>query len=62
MKACPCPVAQEQSLRHTGNCVEVAITDLTVGIRDSKNPSGPMLVVTRDGWREFLPTLQSEQA
>jgi hypothetical protein len=55
-------VAQEQSLRHTGNCVEVAITDLTVGIRDSKNPSGPMLVVTRDGWREFLATLQSEQA
>jgi hypothetical protein len=27
----------------TGNCVEVAHSSLLVGVRDSKNPSGPIL-------------------
>ncbi|WP_371579307.1 DUF397 domain-containing protein [Streptomyces sp. NBC_01314] len=38
-----------------GNCVEVAVT--TTGaraIRDSKNPHGPLLHLTPDGWRAFL--------
>lgn len=36
-------------------CVEVA-RDLpgVVGIRDSKDPSGPALAVTPDTWRSFL--------
>jgi Domain of unknown function (DUF397) len=37
------------------NCVEVAeLLDGMVGVRDSKNPDGPVLVFTRDDWRAFL--------
>ncbi|MCZ7378056.1 DUF397 domain-containing protein [Micromonospora sp. WMMC250] len=38
-----------------GNCVEVA-TDLggVVGVRDSKDPDGPVLVVDAYSWRLFV--------
>lgn len=37
------------------SCVEVACNlPGVVGIRDSKDPSGPALVVTPDTWRAFL--------
>jgi hypothetical protein len=31
----------------SGNCVEVADAHSAIGIRDSKNPAGPKLVVSR---------------
>jgi hypothetical protein len=43
---------------NTGNCVEVAITDSVVGIRDSKNPDGPKLTVSPDAWRTFIDGVQ----
>ncbi|MCA2228598.1 DUF397 domain-containing protein [Nonomuraea aurantiaca] len=38
-----------------GQCVEVA-TNLpnVVAVRDSKNPTGPALIFTRDEWAAFL--------
>ncbi|PZG43083.1 DUF397 domain-containing protein [Spongiactinospora gelatinilytica] len=38
-----------------GNCVEVA-TDLggLVGVRDSKDPTGPALCFSSGAWRVFL--------
>ena len=43
-----------------GACVEVAIvpgaaegSDRVVALRDSKNPTGPVLVFTADEWRAF---------
>lgn len=37
------------------NCVEVAfLADGAVGIRDSKNPAGPPLVVGPAAWDSFL--------
>ncbi len=39
---------------NTGNCIEVAITESVVGIRDSKDLNGSVLVFTRDEWRSFL--------
>jgi hypothetical protein len=38
-----------------GACVEVA-DNLTgvVALRDSKDPTGPVLVFTRDEWRAFI--------
>ncbi len=39
---------------NTGNCVEVAITESVVGVRDSKDLNGSVLVFTRDEWRSFL--------
>ena len=38
-----------------GNCVEVAsLPDGQVGVRDSKNPGGPVLRFTSAEWRAFL--------
>lgn len=40
------------------NCVEVAfLADGAVGIRDSKNPAGPALVVDPAAWDVFLGTV-----
>jgi hypothetical protein len=39
---------------NTGNCVEVAMTDSLVGIRDSKNSQHTVLWVSRAEWEEFI--------
>jgi hypothetical protein len=36
------------------SCVEVALLDDQVVIRDSKNAEGPMLFFTREEWTAFL--------
>jgi hypothetical protein len=43
-----------------GNCVEVT-TSLpgVVAIRDSKNPDGPVLTVSRDEWARFISRLRA---
>jgi len=38
----------------TGDCVEVAhLTNGAVGVRDSKNPTGPALIFTPAEWDAF---------
>ena len=37
-----------------GNCVEVAVVDDTVGVRDTKNREGGMLVFSAAEWSVFL--------
>jgi hypothetical protein len=37
-----------------GACVEVAYLDGAVGLRDSKDPSGPVLMVTPDAFTAFI--------
>lgn len=43
-----------------GNCVEVArnLPD-RVAIRDSKHPSAPALLVTKDAWRALIKDTQA---
>jgi hypothetical protein len=36
------------------NCVEVAFVDGGVGVRDSRDPTGPALLFTPDQWAAFL--------
>jgi hypothetical protein len=36
------------------NCVEVAILDTAVAVRDSKDPSGPALIFNSVDWTEFV--------
>ena len=44
-----------------GNCVEVAgLPGRTVGLRDSKDPEGPVLRFTPREWRAFVGPLGSE--
>ena len=37
-----------------GNCVEVAVVDEAVAVRDTKDRNGPMLVFTPAEWRAFV--------
>lgn len=41
-----------------GNCVEVAAPG-PVAIRDSKNPDGGILAVSRRSWSTFLTTIRT---
>jgi len=36
------------------NCVEVAFADSAIGVRDSKNPDGPVLSFTPAAWDSFV--------
>ncbi|MDQ3762412.1 MAG: DUF397 domain-containing protein [Actinomycetota bacterium] len=44
-----------------GECVQVAGTQKHVWVRDSKNPFGPVLWFTRDGWAVFLVGVQHDE-
>ena len=37
-----------------GDCVEVAVSTEMIGVRDSKNVTGPTLEFSVDQWRRFL--------
>ena len=37
-----------------GNCVEVAVVDDAVAVRDTKDRSGPVLVFTAAEWSAFV--------
>ncbi|MFJ9443196.1 DUF397 domain-containing protein [Kitasatospora sp. NPDC101235] len=37
-----------------GDCVEVALTDVAVHVRDSKDPAGPVLRIELAGWAAFV--------
>lgn len=52
-----------KSSRSSGNggCVEVAGTDALVGVRDSKDPAGPVLVVTPTEWSMFLAGVKASE-
>ena len=50
----PCWIKSSLSFSNS-NCVQVArLPDGQVGVRDSKNPQGPILRFTTDEWRAFL--------
>jgi Domain of unknown function (DUF397) len=36
------------------DCVEVAVTEQAIHVRDSKDTLRPHLVVAREGWRRFV--------
>jgi hypothetical protein len=39
---------------NNGQCVEVAFVDGGVAVRDSKNPTGPALVISASEWSAFV--------
>jgi Domain of unknown function (DUF397) len=41
-----------------GNCVEISSNDHVIGVRDSKNPNGPVMVVAPVEWTYFLAVIQ----
>jgi hypothetical protein len=38
----------------SGNCVEVAVIDESIAVRDSKNPRGAVQMYSPDEWTAFL--------
>jgi hypothetical protein len=36
------------------NCVEVAFVDGAIAVRDSRNPTGPVLLFTQGEWDAFV--------
>ena len=50
-----------KSSRSTGSkdCVEVAFLDDVVGVRDSKNPTGPALTFAPGEWDAFTADINS---
>ncbi|MCI2419243.1 DUF397 domain-containing protein [Saccharopolyspora sp. K220] len=42
---------------NTANCVEVARRDAVVGVRDSKDPGGGVLVFSALRWADFVGSL-----
>jgi hypothetical protein len=36
------------------NCVEVANVPAAIAVRDSKNPTGPVLIFSTDDWESFV--------
>ncbi|XVQ09887.1 DUF397 domain-containing protein [Spirillospora sp. CA-255316] len=43
-----------------GHCVEVASTPSTILIRDSKDPEGPKLPITRQDFRRFTDAIKGD--
>jgi hypothetical protein len=50
------PRAVWRKSSHSGDngCVEVAVHENNVAVRDSKDPSGPVLLFSDHEWRAFL--------
>jgi hypothetical protein len=46
----------------SGTCVEVAVTDDHVLLRNSSDPDGPRLSFTRAEWAEFLGRVRRDFA
>jgi Domain of unknown function (DUF397) len=46
--------SSRSSAGNNANCVEVAYTGPAAGVRDSKNPTGPMLVLPTAAWTTFV--------
>lgn len=44
---------------YTDNCVEVAFVDEAIVVRDSKNPTGPVLLFTPTEWDAFVDGAKS---
>ena len=41
-----------------GQCVEIAATSGGIDLRDSKNPTGPVLSFDPLGWADFIRTIK----
>ncbi len=44
----------------SSNCVEIASLRTGIGIRDSKSPAEPALVLNPDHWKMFISTVKAE--
>ena len=55
------PVWRKSTRSANSSCVEVALASDIVGVRDSKDPAGPVLSLTADVWRSFVNDVKDGQ-
>ena len=56
---------QWRKSRHSGGngaCIEVAHLPEAIAVRDSKDPSGPKLIFTRDSWTTFVESAKADRS
>ncbi|MBO2450771.1 DUF397 domain-containing protein [Actinomadura barringtoniae] len=60
----PPPVRRwrKSSASADGGCVEIYADERVVRVRDSKNPDGPELHVSRRGWSALLDVLKERSS
>jgi hypothetical protein len=47
-------VWRKSSQSMSGDCVEFALLREAVGVRDSKDPTGPVMIFSRSEWQAFV--------
>ena len=54
------PLTWYKSSRSAGNgcCVETAVSDGGMAVRDSKDPDGPVLHFTAEAWQDFVSMIK----
>ena len=53
---------RKSSFSQISECVEVAkLSHATIGVRDTKNPGGPVLTYSAADWRTFLEGMRTGQ-
>ena len=55
----PGTVWRKSSHSVTEECVEIAASPVRVAVRDSKNPGGPVLLLSRAAFRRFTDSLRA---
>ncbi|SNS48970.1 DUF397 domain-containing protein [Actinomadura mexicana] len=50
-----------RSDHHGGACIEVASAAPAVGVRDSKDPDGPILIFAATEWRTFVRRVKDRE-
>ncbi|WP_084956082.1 DUF397 domain-containing protein [Thermoactinospora rubra] len=56
------PIWVKSTFSHmTGDCVEILRADSLVHVRDSKDPSGPVLTFSHGEWRAFLAGVRNAE-
>ncbi len=44
---------------NSGNCIEIADLTANRAVRDSKNPTGPTLILPRAEWSAFIAVIRA---
>jgi hypothetical protein len=61
LSTCPMDISwRVSSWSKNGNCVEIASSEATVLIRDTKNRSGRVLSFRITAWENFIKTVQAD--
>jgi hypothetical protein len=57
-----CITWRKSTASNSGGCVEVAVADASVLIRDSVRPDGPMLRVSTAAWSVFVTSFANSDS